>query len=31
MEAGMLDLVFLALGLGAFALMGAYAVFCDRL
>jgi hypothetical protein len=27
----MLDLVFLALGLGGFALMGAYAVLCDRL
>jgi len=27
----MLDLVFLALGLGGFALMGAYAALCDRL
>ena len=27
----MLDLIFLALGLGGFALMGAYAIFCDRL
>ena len=27
----MLDLIFLALGLGGFALMGAYAVLCDRL
>ena len=27
----MLDLVFLALGLGGFALMAAYAVLCDRL
>lgn len=31
MELNMLDLVFLALGLGGFALMGAYAVLCDRL
>lgn len=31
MELTMLDLVFLALGLGGFALMGAYAVLCDRL
>jgi len=27
----MLDLLFLALGLGGFALIGAYAVLCDRL
>lgn len=27
----MLDIVFLGLGLGAFALMGAYAALCDRL
>ena len=30
-EPHMLDLVFLVLGLGGFALMGAYAVLCDRL
>ena len=27
----MLDLVFLALGLGGFALMGAYAALCNKL
>jgi len=27
----MLDLAFLLLGLGGFALMGAYALFCNRL
>lgn len=26
-----LDLIFLGLGLGGFALMGAYAALCDRL
>jgi hypothetical protein len=31
MESSMLDFVFLALGLGAFTLIGAYAVLCDRL
>ncbi|MBL8883111.1 MAG: hypothetical protein JNL45_08660 [Hyphomicrobium sp.] len=30
-SSSMLDLVFLALGLGGFALMGAYAALCDRL
>lgn len=27
----MLDLVFVALGLGGFALMGAYAALCNRI
>ena len=27
----MLDIIFLALGLGGFALMGAYVALCDRL
>lgn len=31
MEVPVLDLVFLSLGLGGFAVMGAYAVLCDRL
>jgi len=31
MEVPVLDLIFLALGLGGFALMGAYVVLCDRL
>ena len=31
MEAPVLDLVFLVLGVGGFALMGGYAVLCDRL
>ena len=30
-EDQMLDLVFLAIGLGGFVLMGAYATLCDRL
>lgn len=31
MENDMLDLVFLALGLGGFAVMALYAVFCGRI
>ena len=30
-RSSMLDIIFLALGLGGFALMGAYVALCDRL